>query len=139
MEGFLSQVTETATGILDLSLQVKELKEMMEESVRKQTLEVQEKEKDSDFKQSLEAQLLILVMGMQTKEVVAELKEQQRLSKDSMDKKHEEIKRERFESGRRDLKRGRRCLACLMRMFKRDVMRWRRGKRSFNSRPKMLK
>ncbi|KAJ4892898.1 hypothetical protein Rs2_19692 [Raphanus sativus] len=94
VEGFLSQVTETATGILDLSNQVKELKEMMEESVRKQTLEVQEKEKDSDFKQSLEAQLLILVMGMQTKEVVAELKEQQRLSKDSLDNKHEEMKRE---------------------------------------------
>ncbi|KAL0744388.1 hypothetical protein Bca4012_085901 [Brassica carinata] len=93
-EEFLSQVTETATGMLDLSLQVNEFKEMMEEAVRIQTLELQEREKDSDFKVSLEAELLTLVLEMQTKEVVAQLKEQQKLCEESVAKKREELKRE---------------------------------------------
>lgn len=57
VDQFLSQVRETASGILDFSLQWKEYKEMME-SVRKQSLELHEKKKDSDMKQSLEALLL---------------------------------------------------------------------------------
>ncbi|WZZ65075.1 hypothetical protein YC2023_076445 [Brassica napus] len=56
VDRFSSQVTETAYGNLDFSLQWKESKEMMElmvESVRKQSLELQEKQKNSDLKQSL--------------------------------------------------------------------------------------
>ena len=56
VDRFSSQVTETAYGILDFSLQWKESKEITEfmvESVRKQSLELQEKQKDSDLKESL--------------------------------------------------------------------------------------
>ncbi|KAG2272887.1 hypothetical protein Bca52824_067442 [Brassica carinata] len=93
-EEFLSQVTETATGMLDLSLQVNEFREMMEEAVRIQTQELQEREEDSDFKVSLEAELLTLVLEMQTKEVVAQLKEQHKLCEESVAKKRQELKRE---------------------------------------------
>ena len=56
VDRFSSQVTENAYGILDFTLQWKESKEITEfmvESVRKQSLELQEKQKDSDLKESL--------------------------------------------------------------------------------------
>ncbi|CAN7051829.1 unnamed protein product, partial [Brassica oleracea var. botrytis] len=72
VERCLSHATETATGMLDLSGQVREYKEMMVESVRKQSLEMEEKEKESDLRRSLEAELLILVLEMQMVEEVVE-------------------------------------------------------------------
>ncbi|CDY41917.1 BnaC05g46870D [Brassica napus] len=72
VERCLSHATETATGMLDLSGQVREYKEMMVESVRKQSLEMEEKEKESDLRRSLEAELLMLVLEMQMVEEVVE-------------------------------------------------------------------
>ena len=70
VERCLSHAAETATGMLDLSGQVREYKEMMVGSVRKQSLEMEEKEKESDLRRSLEAELLILVLEMQMVEEV---------------------------------------------------------------------
>nr|VDD47340.1 unnamed protein product [Brassica oleracea] len=72
VERCLSHAAETATGMLDLSGQVREYKEMMVESVRKQSLEMEEKEKESDLRRSLEAELLMLVLEMQMVEEVVE-------------------------------------------------------------------
>ncbi|CAH8351378.1 unnamed protein product [Eruca vesicaria subsp. sativa] len=53
---FLNHVTKIVSGTLDLSLQWKEYKEMMElmvKSVRKQSLDLQEEKEDSDLEESL--------------------------------------------------------------------------------------
>ncbi|WZZ51188.1 hypothetical protein YC2023_051295 [Brassica napus] len=68
------------------------------------------------MKQSLEAQLLTLVIEMHTKE-------QQKLREDSLAKKCEAKERaSAFKLGKRNLKQGR--------TLKRKLMSWRRGKSS---------
>lgn len=94
------------------------------------------KRKDSDMKQSLEAQLLTLVIEMHTKEVVSQLRATKtawRLTGKEMWKAKERASA--FKLGKRNLKQGR--------TLKRKLMSWRRGKSSVDwnkmHKPKMAK
>ncbi|CAF2103155.1 hypothetical protein YC2023_068694 [Brassica napus] len=89
VERCLSRAAETATGMLDLSGQVREYKEMMVESVRKQSLEMEEKEKESDLRRSLEAELLMLVLEMQ---MVEEVEREFRVREEKLEEREEVVR-----------------------------------------------
>ncbi|CAN7107820.1 unnamed protein product [Brassica rapa subsp. narinosa] len=89
VERCLSRAAETATGMLDLSGQVREYKEMMVESVRKQSLEMEEKEKESDLRRSLEAELLMLVLEMQ---MVEEVEREFRVRKEKLEEREKVVR-----------------------------------------------
>ncbi|KAL0744389.1 hypothetical protein Bca4012_085902 [Brassica carinata] len=90
IQRFMTQVREQALGVLDFKRQWKEHEEAyarMEKTVRGHVREVKMKEEESGIKQSLESDVMRLVLEMQMEEVVAELKE-------IMAEKGEELKKE---------------------------------------------
>ncbi|KAG2272886.1 hypothetical protein Bca52824_067441 [Brassica carinata] len=90
IQRFMTQVREQALGVLDFKRQWKEYEEgyaRMEKTVRGHVRGVKMKEEESEIKQSLESDVMRLVLEMQMEEVVAQLKE-------SMAEKGEELKKE---------------------------------------------
>nr|VDC73277.1 unnamed protein product [Brassica rapa] len=95
--------------MLDLSGQVREYKEMMVESVRKQSLEMGEKEKESDLRRSLEGELLMLVLEMQ---MVEEVEREFRVREERLEEREEEfeLKAKDVEVKRKELEKERSLL-----------------------------
>lgn len=105
IERFITQAREQALGVKDIKRRWKEYAEAfarMEKTVRERGREAKMKEEETEIKQSLEGDVIRLVLEMQMKEVVGEVKESM-ANKGEETKKEVQAKKEELEAKEKEL------------------------------------